>query len=161
MPVKQPVPLSRYSLSFRGGLNLSIKGVKKYCQFKLFIQSVLRPTCNDYLLQGHFLLTNVQNLSVTCKTSSNNKVIKGCSSCLYNFPCDCTLRTSNLTFSSHRHPCENSQSIKPALIGFTVNFGVLQHFNMSLAQLIAPGLLFARPLGLTSTEHFGRQACQR
>ena len=96
------------------------------------------------------------NLSVTCNTSSNVQVIKECSSCLYNFPCDCTLRTSNLTFSTHRHPCENTPSTKPALVGFTVNLGVLQLINMSLAQLIDPGLLFGRPLGLTSSEHSGR-----
>ena len=135
----------------------SIKAVKKYCQFKLFIQSVLRPTHIDYLLHGHYLLTNVQNLSVTCKTSSKVKVIKGCSSCLYNFPCDCTLRTSNLTFSTRRYPCENTPSIKLALLVFTVNLGVLQLINMSLAQLIDPGLLFARPLELTSTENSGRR----
>ena len=56
----------------------------------------------------------------------------------------------------HRHPCENTPSTKPALIGFTVNLGVLQLINMSLAQLIDPGLLFSRPLGLTSSEHSGR-----
>ena len=113
----------------------SVKGVKKYCQFKLLIQDVLSPTRINYLLHSHYLLTNVQNLSVTCNTLSNIQVIKGCSSCLYNFPCDCTLRTSNLTFSTRRHPCENRQSTKPALIGFTVNLGVLQLINMSLAQL--------------------------
>ena len=133
----------------------SVKGVKKYCQFKLLIQDVLSPTRIDYLLHGHYLLTNVLNLSVTCNTSSNVQVIKECSSCLY-FPCDCTLRTLNLTFSTHRHPCENTPSTKPALIGFTVNLGVLQLINMSLAQLIDPGLLFGRPLGLTSSEHSGR-----
>ena len=134
----------------------SVKGVKQYCQFKLLIQHVPSPTRVDYLLHGHYLLTNVLNMSVTCDTSSNVQVIKGCSSCLYNFPCDCTLRTSNLTFSTHRHPCENTPSTKPALIGFTVNLGVLQLINMSLAQLIDPGLLFSRPLGLTSSEHSGR-----
>ena len=134
----------------------SVKGVKKYCQFKLLIQDVLSPTRIDYLLHGHYLLTNVLNLFVTCNTSSNVQVIKGCSSCLYNFPCDCTLRTSNLTFSTHRHPCENTPSTKPALIGFTVNLRVLQLINMSLAQLLDPGLLFGRPLGLTSSEHSGR-----
>ena len=82
-----------------------VKGVKKYCQFKLLIQDVLSQTRIDYLLHGHYFLTNVLNLSVTCNTSSNVQVIKGCSSCLYNFPCDCTLRTSNLTFSTRRHPC--------------------------------------------------------
>ena len=134
----------------------SVKGVQKYCQFKLLIQDVLSPTRIDYLLHGHYLLTNVLNLSVTCNTSSNVQVIKGCSSCIYNFPCDCTLRTSNLTFSTRRQPCENTPSTKPALIGFTVNLGVLQLINMSLAQLIDPGLLFARPLGLTSSEHSRR-----
>ena len=136
----------------------SVKGVKKYCQFKLLIQDVLSPTRIDYLLHGHYLLTNVLNMSVTCNTSSNVQVIKGCSSCLYNFPCDCTLCKSNLTFSTHRLPCENTPSTKPALIGFTVNLGVLKLINMSLAQLIdpRPGLLFARPLGLTSSEHSGR-----
>ena len=134
----------------------SVKGVKQYCQFKLLIQHVPSPTRVDYLLHSHYLLTNVLNMSVTCDTSSNVQVIKGCSSCLYNFPCDCTLRTSNLTFSTHRHPCENTPSTKPALIGFTVNLGVLQLINMSLAQLIDPGLLFSRPLGLTSSEHSGR-----
>ena len=123
-----------------------IKDVKKYCQFK-FCTIYIRPTLFDFLLHSHYLLTNVQNLSVTCKTSSNVKVIKGCSSCLYNFPCDCTLHTSNLTFSTLRYPCENSPSIKPALS---------QLFNMSLAQLIDPVLLFARPLGLPSTENSGR-----
>ena len=98
----------------------SVKGVKKYCQFKLLIQDVLRATSIDYLLHGHYLSTNVPNLSVTCNISSNVKVSKGCSSCLYNFPCDCALHTSNLTFSTCRHPCENTPSIKPALLGFTV-----------------------------------------
>ena len=76
----------------------SVKDVKKYCQFKLFIQDVLSPTHIDYLLHGHYLLTNVLNLSVTCNTSSNVQVIKGCSSCLYNFPCDCTLGTSHIPY---------------------------------------------------------------
>ena len=56
----------------------SVKGVKKYCQFKLLIQDVLSPTRIDYLLHGHYLLTNVLNLSVTGNTSSNVQVIKGC-----------------------------------------------------------------------------------
>ena len=58
-----------------------------------------------------------------------------------------------VTISTRLHPCENTQSIKPALLGFTVNLGVLQLINMSLSQLMDPGLIFARPLGLTSTEH--------
>ena len=61
-----------------------------------------------------------------------------------------------MTLSTRRHPCENTPSIKAGLVGFTVNLGVLQLINISLAQLIDPGLLFARPLGLTSTEHSGR-----
>ena len=55
----------------------SVKGVKKYCKFKLLIQDVLSPTRIDYLLHSHYLLTNVLNLSVTCNTSSNVQVIKG------------------------------------------------------------------------------------
>ena len=60
----------------------SVKGVKKYCQFKLLIQDVLSQTRIDYLLHGHYLFTNVPNLSVTCNTSSTFQVIKGCTSCL-------------------------------------------------------------------------------
>ena len=133
-----------------------IMGVKKYCQFKLFIQSVLRPTRIDYLLHCHYLLTNVTNLSIICNNSSNVKVIKQCSSCLYDFPCDCTLRTLNLTFSTRLHPCANTHRLKPELLGFTVNLRVLKLLNVSLAQLIDPGQIFARPLGFTATEHSGR-----
>ena len=75
----------------------SIMGVKKYCQFKLIIQSVLRPTRTDYLLHVYYLLANVPSMSVICNNYSYVKVIKGCSSCLCNFPCDCTIHTSNLT----------------------------------------------------------------
>ena len=49
-----------------------------------------------------------------------------------------------------------THQVKPALIDFTVNLRVLQLINMSLAQLIDLGLLFASPLGLTSSEHSGR-----
>ena len=41
----------------------SVKGVKKYYQFKLLIQDVLSRTRIDYLLQSHYFLTNVLNLS--------------------------------------------------------------------------------------------------
>ena len=51
--------------------------------------------------------------------------------------------------------CQFKLFIQSALVGFTVNLGVLQLINISLAQLIDPGLLFARPLGLTSSEHPG------
>ena len=44
----------------------SIEDVQKYCQFKLIIQSVLSLTHIDYLLHGHYLLTNVPSLSVIC-----------------------------------------------------------------------------------------------
>ena len=77
----------------------SISGIKTYCQFKLIIQSVPSPPHIDYLLHGHYLLTNIPSLSLICKNSSgsNVRVIKGCSSCLYNFPCHCTIGTSNFT----------------------------------------------------------------
>ena len=76
-----------------------ISGVKAYCHFKLLIQSVPSPPHIDYLLQGHYLLTNIPSLSVICKNSfrSDVRVISGCSSCLYNFRCHCTIRTSNLS----------------------------------------------------------------
>ena len=87
-----------------------------------------------------------------------SKSLKGAPHAFITFPVTAHFaHRSNLTFSTCLHPCENTQSIKPALLGFTVNLGVLQLINMSLAQVIDPGLIFARPLGLiTSTEHSGR-----
>ena len=37
--------------------------VKAYCQFKMLIQSVPSPPHIDYLLHGHYLLTNIPSLS--------------------------------------------------------------------------------------------------
>ena len=48
----------------------SISGVKTYCQFNLIIQSVPSPPHIDYLLHGHYLLTNIPSLSLTCKNLS-------------------------------------------------------------------------------------------
>ena len=53
----------------------------------------------------------------------------------------------------HLHTCANTHSIKPFL---TVNLGVLQLLNMLLAQLIDPGLIFARLFGFKATEHSRR-----
>ena len=90
----------------------SVSGVKAYCQFKLLIQSVPSPPHIDYLLHGHYLLTNIPSLSVICKNSSKSdvRVIQGCSSCLYNFPCHCTIRTSNLTLYIGFHACAYKRS---------------------------------------------------
>ena len=132
----------------------SVSGVKAYCHFKLLIQSVPSPPHIDYLLHGHYLLTNIPGLSVICKNSSISdvRVIQGCSSCLYNFPCPCTIRTSNLTLYTGFHGCAYKRSSKVHLVGFTVNLGFFQHVNMSLAKLIDPSRLFAE----SKTEHFGR-----
>ena len=118
----------------------SISGVKTYCQFKLIIQSVPSPPHIDYLLHGHYLLTNIPSPSVICKNSSRSdfRVIKGCSSCLYTFPCHCRICTSNLTLYTGFHGCAYEHSSKVHLVGFTVNLGCFQHFNMSLAKLIDP-----------------------
>ena len=136
----------------------SVSGVKAYCHFKLLIQSVPSPPHIDYLLHGHYLLTNMPSLSVICKNSSISdvRVIQGCSSCFYNFPCYCTIRTSNLTLYTGFHGRAYKRSSKVHLVGFTVNLGFFQHVNMSLAKLIDPSRLFAESFGLTKTEHFGR-----
>ena len=132
--------------------------VKAYCQFKMLIQSVPSPPHIHYLLHGHYLLTNIPSLSVICKNSSksNVRVIQGCSSCLYNFPCHCTIGTSNLTLYTGFHACAYKRSSKVHLVGFTVNLGFFQHVNMSLAKLIDPSRLFAESFGLTKMEHFER-----
>ena len=138
----------------------SVSGVKAYCHFKLLIQSVLSPPHIDYLLHGHYLLTNIPSLSVICKNSSISdvRVIQGCSSCLYNFPCHCTIRTSNLTSYTEFHGRAYKLSSKVHLVGFTVNLGFFQHVNMSLAKLIDPSRHFAESFGLTKTEHFVKRS---
>ena len=48
----------------------SIMGINNYCHLKLIVQSVLSLTHVDYLLHGHYVLTNVPSLSVILKTVS-------------------------------------------------------------------------------------------
>ena len=124
----QLIGLPTYLIVSNTYINLilnSISGVKAYCQFKLLIQSVPSPPHIDYLIQGHYLLTNIPGLSVICKSSSGSdvRVIRGCSSCLYNFPCHCTVRTSNLSSYAGFHGCAYKRSSKVHLVGFTVNLG--------------------------------------
>jgi hypothetical protein len=115
--------------------------IKRKCNFRFLVNHLSANMVQ--LSHTSVLLYNVHTFHMNCK--GNTKVNKGCTFCIINVPCECSLATDTLYLPPRLSAChKNTTSML-----HPVNLALLQQFfNDTELQNIGSNLLFENPMSV-------------
>lgn len=115
--------------------------IKNKCDFRFLINHLSAKVVQ--LSHTSVLIYNVDTLQLDCKMG--RKVEKGCTFCIINVPCECSISTETIYLPPRLTAChENTTSVL-----HPVNLALLQQFfNDTDLKNIASNSLFANPLSV-------------
>ncbi|XP_062595131.1 uncharacterized protein LOC134256510 [Saccostrea cucullata] len=107
------------------------KQIKNLCNFR-FIPNLLESNLIE-LTPTSVLLYNVKNINVDCP--NYQKVSQGCTFCIFDLPCQCSISTESMIFTPRLVDCQ--KQLTNVSILYPVNLALLQEFfnNSKLASV--------------------------
>ncbi|XP_069123363.1 LOW QUALITY PROTEIN: uncharacterized protein [Argopecten irradians] len=114
--------------------------VKQNCDFR-FIANALSPSIKE-LAPSTLLLYHITMLALDCP--SGQRIIKGCTFCVIQIPCRCSLTSNNLFMPPRLGSCRNGTS----------DISVVHPINLALLQEFFPPSEHSSILGDTSSSEF-------
>ena len=118
--------------------------IQKLCNFR-FISNILESKIIE-LTSTSLLIYNTYDLAMDCPTIQ--KVISGCKFCIMKVPCQCTISTQSLYFSSKLGNCQNASTDITQL--HPVNLALLHEFLQDKSlDTIFGDTLFKKPIDVS------------
>lgn len=119
----------------------NVAQVKSLCNFR-FVPNLLESNIIE-LSPTSVLIYNVKNIDVDCPNSQ--RVSQGCTFCIFELPCQCSISTESMVFTPRLINCEKES--KNVSILYPVNLALLQEFfNNSKLVSIFGDTTFRKPI---------------
>jgi len=114
------------------------------CNFR-FLNDIIKPSV-EYISSDSLLVYQTKTLAFDCPTGQ--QIQKGCSFCLIQIPCLCSIKTDSLFIPAKVGNCNNNTDI--ITIQHPVNLALIQHFfSADTYNSIMGDTKFTKPIDMT------------
>ena len=117
--------------------------IKQLCNFTLILQEP-----KPYIIRlstGQIVVSDKSDITMQCRTGS--RILPGCSHCIYDVPCSCSVQTKSLYFPPSVVHCQKTS--QTSLPFHTVNLAVLQQFfDESILSNMSAQATYTKPINI-------------
>ena len=97
--------------------------IKQFCDFRYLPQTITPHF--QYVGQNNVIIYRIDKIILSCR-NGHRRTVQGCTYCIFQVPCGCTLSTDDILFQNHITGCDNTD-ITPTKV-YPINLALLQNF---------------------------------